>query len=130
MMFEPVPLSGVYTIRNRTTGKTYVGASGNIDRRIRHHFSALNSGTHINPGLQHDFNQLGRSGFSIGIVALINHQDARMESMLKVAVESDWIRTLKGIGVDVYNAKEIRYDNPRRRMIAQSFWESRRAEAA
>jgi hypothetical protein len=50
--------------------------------------------------------------------------------MLKVAVESDWIRTLKGIGVDVYNAKEIRYDNPRRRMIAQSFWESRRAEAA
>lgn len=44
--------SGVYCIRNTTTGKAYVGGSRNLHRREIQHFSLLKLGNHKNVSLQ------------------------------------------------------------------------------
>lgn len=44
--------SGIYGIRNRTTGHVYIGSSSDLERRWRQHRSLLNRGAHPTPRLQ------------------------------------------------------------------------------
>jgi|SRR6185295_9627991 len=44
--------SGIYGIRNRTTGHVYIGSSADLERRWKQHRSLLNRGVHPTPRLQ------------------------------------------------------------------------------
>ena len=55
--------SGLYAIRNKTNGRTYIGSSINTNRRISQHFSNLKHGRHHSPRLQKDYNLMGESAF-------------------------------------------------------------------
>lgn len=45
-------MTGIYGIRNRTTGTVYIGSSGDLERRWKQHRALLNRGAHPTPRLQ------------------------------------------------------------------------------
>ena len=49
--------SGIYRIRNTTTGKVYIGQSKNIEKRIEQHDKKLYNGTHSNKEMQKDYDK-------------------------------------------------------------------------
>jgi len=55
--------SGVYAIRNIANGKTYIGSSRNIKKRIYSHKHMLATGTSKNRNLQDDWNVFGPKSF-------------------------------------------------------------------
>ena len=46
---------GIYKISNTITNETYIGQSKNIEKRIATHKEDLKNGTHVNKGLQEDY---------------------------------------------------------------------------
>ena len=57
--------SGIYKITNKRTGKSYIGQSQDIQKRLNQHKNELNRGDHHNPGLQRDFNMGDRFDFEV-----------------------------------------------------------------
>lgn len=61
--------TGVYCIRNLTTGSFYIGSTArSIDRRWLEHRNELDAGTHANYRLQPDWKFYGESGFKFSII--------------------------------------------------------------
>lgn len=60
--------SGIYRIRNTTTGKAYIGQSRDIPQRIYTHRRTLRKGTHHNPHLQAAWNLYGEPAFVFEIL--------------------------------------------------------------
>lgn len=64
-------ISGVYTITCTVNGRRYIGSSGNIHGRWKHHKSALRHNWHPIVLLQADWNEHGASAFQFRVVAKI-----------------------------------------------------------
>jgi DNA-binding XRE family transcriptional regulator len=62
------PISGVYLIRNTTTGRAYIGSSRDIQARWSNHQFRLAQGNHYNRGLQDAWNADGSQSFSLEII--------------------------------------------------------------
>lgn len=62
--------SGVYIIQHKTTGKVYVGSSGDIRQRWYTHKCSLKQGIHYSVELQKDWDNDGEEGFSWSILTL------------------------------------------------------------
>jgi group I intron endonuclease len=60
-------VSGIYRIRNKITGKCYVGSSVDVHHRWKHHINFLNKNKHDNKHLQHAWNKYGESCFEFEI---------------------------------------------------------------
>jgi group I intron endonuclease len=60
--------TGVYVIENEVTGHVYVGSSMNVERRIRGHLSALQSGISPVQKLQEAWNSDGKSAFRTAVL--------------------------------------------------------------
>jgi len=54
---------GIYKIRNKVTGKCYVGQSVRVKKRIHEHFRLLEKGCHVNRILQNSYNKYGKENF-------------------------------------------------------------------
>lgn len=50
-------ICGIYLLKNRSSGRVYVGSSTNIDFRIKQHFYSLKKNCHANKDLQTDYNK-------------------------------------------------------------------------
>lgn len=61
--------SGVYFIRNRVSGKAYVGSSSNVEKRWTQHARALRAGSHSNRHLQSSWNMYGSAAFAMDAIA-------------------------------------------------------------
>lgn len=61
-------VSGVYAIICGETGRSYVGSSISVGKRIRGHFSLLRKGKHQNSDLQKDFTLFGEPEFFFEIL--------------------------------------------------------------
>ena len=48
-------ISGIYRITNTVTNESYIGKSKDIEGRFAAHKNDLKKGTHINKGLQEDY---------------------------------------------------------------------------
>jgi len=95
----PEPLGGVYTIRNRITGRAYVGSTGHIAKRWCAHRSQLRNGKHHNPGLQADWDRCGETAF----VWTLEYSSADFRQTWHVEVElMDLLRATPG---GLYNIK-------------------------
>lgn len=60
--------SGVYSIRNRTNNKQYIGSSKDILQRLRQHRNQLKYGIHCNKHLQSSYNKYGLDNFEFTII--------------------------------------------------------------
>ena len=63
-------ISGVYSIRNITNNRCYIGSSVNLQRRFGSHKAQLNKNIHSNPALQNAWNKYGRESFVFEILML------------------------------------------------------------
>jgi group I intron endonuclease len=61
-------ICGIYRIFHKETGKSYIGQSINIERRIGRHFKWLSNGNHPNNHLQNAFNFYGKDAFCFQIL--------------------------------------------------------------
>lgn len=60
--------TGIYAIRNRVTGRVYLGSSVDCVRRYREHSSRLSRGVHINAKLQASWNKHGADAFEFTMI--------------------------------------------------------------
>ncbi len=67
---------GVYRIVNAESGKTYIGSSCNVDKRLAQHKRRLAAGKHCNPHLQSAFNKYGAGAFTYE--ALVSCERAKL----------------------------------------------------
>lgn len=56
-------LSGIYAIRNKVSGKVYIGRAINLEKRKRRHFAMLRLGNHHSEKLQRAWNKSGPDAF-------------------------------------------------------------------
>ena len=89
----------IYAIKHNKTGRTYIGSSSNVDRRLKNHISALRRGSHIVEDMQDDFNKYGEDyTFSI-LEEIFEHKDRKKEYEWMKKYQSN----VRGIG---YNYKD------------------------
>ena len=65
---ETTPPMGIYQIRNRLTGKIFVGSSINLHGIINRNRFQLKAGLHPNKPLQRDFLEVGEVNFAFEIL--------------------------------------------------------------
>jgi group I intron endonuclease len=86
----------VYAITHLRSGKLYVGASADVERRFRDHRSLLRYGDHHSSRLQTEWNQFGEDAFSFEMVE-------------KCCIENLWERErfhidfAREVGIPLYN---------------------------
>lgn len=61
---------GIYEIRNRLTGKVYIGQSQDIESRWRGHLRTLRNGKHKNLKLLRSFNMHGETAFEFTVLEI------------------------------------------------------------
>lgn len=64
--------SGIYKIFCKISGKSYIGRSQNMQRRIKDHKWKLRSGIHENVVMQNEFNDYGEENFEFGVIEKIS----------------------------------------------------------
>lgn len=63
-----IRISGIYFIKNKITGRVYVGSSADIQNRYRKHIFLLRHDKHDNQYLQNSWNKHGEKNFELVIV--------------------------------------------------------------
>jgi group I intron endonuclease len=58
----------IYQLKNKVTGKSYIGQSSNINRRLSRHKYDLSHNNHHSPQLQEDYNKYGLESFECKIL--------------------------------------------------------------
>jgi group I intron endonuclease len=81
-------LSGIYTIRNKSNGKFYVGSAVHFRKRWELHRHQLRNNKHDSRHLQHAWNKYGEAAFEFSIVELCD----KVELLIK---EQAWIKWLE-----------------------------------
>ena len=69
------PVSGIYCIRHKASGKSYVGSSVDMRARVNHHFNMLRRGCHFNPHLQAAFAKYGADAFEAKTLRVVDDRD-------------------------------------------------------
>ena len=78
---------GVYFVRNRKSGKVYIGSSMNMRARLNKHKNHLQRGVHPNEYLQRAFSLHGEAAFEFGVL----EQCAAADRLVR---EQQWIDRL------------------------------------
>lgn len=106
--------SGIYQIRHMTSGKVYVGSSGNIPVRWRLHRRELRQGVHHSQKLQRAWNKYGADAFVFEVLAECSIPSLRSR-------EQHWMDTLNAF-TSGYNctAKALEHSEEVRARLAQS----------
>lgn len=98
--------SGIYKITNTITNESYIGQSKNIEKRIATHKEDLENGTHVNKGLQEDYNLAKTLNpdyeiFTFEIIKEVKAKDLNKEEMYWInefnTFERGYNRTSGGI---------------------------------
>ena len=78
MIRENVPKeSGIYQIRNLTSGKLYIGGAKNLRKRSNEHASTLKNNKHANKHLQAAYDESGASNFMFTPLLICAAKDVR-----------------------------------------------------
>lgn len=81
---------GVYSIKNKISGKHYVGQSIQIEGRWRLHRNELNGNRHHNSHLQNAWNLHGESAFEFLVL-----QECEADKAVLAEAEQQWLDTLR-----------------------------------
>jgi GIY-YIG catalytic domain len=94
---------GIYRIRNRRNGKSYVGFSTDLQARINRQKAELKFGSHRNPELLGEWKSFGESSFEFEVLDELAHAEepaANAAEELRILTEM-WIRKLEKAGSSV-----------------------------
>ena len=91
---------GIYTIKNKTNSKQYIGSSKDIGKRWKGHISKLDNNNHTNPHLQAAWNKYGSEAFSFEIL-----EECLLEEVIEI--EQKWIDSFDFD--NLYNLTKIAY---------------------
>lgn len=104
--------SGVYLIRNRCSGRVYVGSSDSIERRFSQHRRQLRRGIHPKPLLQEDWDRDGSDIFDWEIVHTFRYDGAAASwEATRQAMRETELRTIQELydnGIPLYNSDRLR----------------------
>jgi group I intron endonuclease len=81
-------LIGIYEIKNKISGKFYVGSSVDIQKRWDNHKYCLRRGIHVNCHLQNSWIKHGENSFSFRVIEKVIHSDDLLKR------EQYWFDTL------------------------------------
>jgi group I intron endonuclease len=84
--------TGIYSIKNITSGKKYIGQAVNIERRVAKHFYELRGGRHHCGHLQHSFLKHGEQSFTHEIIEMCSKENLTCR-------EQFWIDYYKDRGI-------------------------------
>ena len=88
----------VYRIRNKATGRCYIGGTANYRHRVTRHFSNLRCGRAENPWMQEEFDVYGAEHF---VAEILGTTDTEKECRL---LEQQHISNTEG----TYNRRHVR----------------------
>ena len=94
---------GIYRIRNRRNGKSYVGFSTDLQARINRQKAELKFGSHRNAELLREWKSFGESSFEFEVLDELEHAEdsgTDPEEELRILTEM-WIRKLEKAGSSV-----------------------------
>jgi len=94
---------GIYRIRNRRNGKSYVGFSTDLQARINRQKTELKFGSHRNTELLDEWKSFGESSFEFEVLDELAHAEepaANAAEELRILAEM-WIRKLEKAGSSV-----------------------------
>jgi len=94
---------GIYRIRNRRNGKSYVGFSTDLQARINRQKTELKFGSHRNTELLGEWKSFGESSFEFEVLDELAHAEepaANAAEELRILAEM-WIRKLEKAGSSV-----------------------------
>ncbi|MDN4494616.1 GIY-YIG nuclease family protein [Ureibacillus aquaedulcis] len=98
-------VAGVYQIKNNTNGKSFVESTRNL-KTINGVRFTLNNNTHLNKGLQSEWNEFGKEAFSIEILERLKKDEGNPffnEREALKEMEQKWLDELKPYGENGYN---------------------------
>jgi len=80
MNMYPNGTAGVYVIRHKPTGKSYIGSTSRcLNKRKQEHWRDLNKGVHFNPRLQNAWSKYGEDAFEFVVLFECDAQCATSE---------------------------------------------------
>lgn len=97
--------AGVYQIRNKASGRIFIGSAFNVNGKLNGIRFGLEMGSYRNSGLQKDWKEYGAEGFEFGILETLD-QD-KIEKVLQkdelAKLEKKWLEKLRQSGAELYN---------------------------
>jgi len=102
---ESKPDMGVFMIRSKSTGKTYIESTRNLKGSINRARFTLNLGSHMHRELQHDWKVKGEADFEMDILEILDYKEDKPEADYTDELEllrSMWQERLVGEGFVLY----------------------------
>ncbi|WP_409228618.1 GIY-YIG nuclease family protein [Gudongella sp. SC589] len=102
---ETKPDMGVYMIRSRSTGKTYIESTRNLKSGVNRARFTLNFGSHMHNGLQEDWKDKGEKDFEMEILETLVYREDDLVGDYTEELElllSMWKERLLEEGVKLY----------------------------
>ncbi|MGA2297197.1 MAG: GIY-YIG nuclease family protein [FCB group bacterium] len=103
-----VPPKGVFVIRNKKTGKVFLGSSLNLKNQFEQAKIILNMGNHLNSALQSDWIKFGEDNFEYEVLETLEikqDSDYNYSEDLEI-LEMLWIDKYKPFSEKCYNKNE------------------------
>jgi hypothetical protein len=91
---------GVYRVKCIANGKVFIDGGPNINGKVNSCRHQLIHGSHINRGLQQDYNSFGPGHFEIKIIDYLDHKRNNKTDY------SDELNALKGLWIEKLHAYE------------------------
>lgn len=91
-------IAGVYRIRNRVTGRSYVGSSISVHHRIKWHIARMKCGMHENKRLRSDWKEHGPSAFSFSLL-----EETASDNEVLIEAEQRWMNLVAAQSQGMYN---------------------------
>ena len=99
---ESKPDMGVFMIRSKSSGKTYIEATRNLKSGINRARFTLNFGSHLHSDLQGDWNEKGEADFEMEILEILEYKEDKPE-----AAYTDELELLRGMWEEKYKKEEV-----------------------
>jgi hypothetical protein len=102
---ETKPDMGVFMIRSRSTGKTYIEATRNLKSGVNRARFTLNLGSHIHNELQEDWKCRGEKDFEMEVLEVLEYREDDTEGDYTEELElllSMWKERLSEEGKKLY----------------------------
>ena len=110
-------VSGIYALRNRITGKCYIGSAKNLSHRKSQHLHGLRSGQHHSPHLQRSYDKHGEDAFEFEIL-LYNVPHDLLEHLEQIFMDTK--RPAYNIQPKAQRSKERKLSVIHKKRIGQS----------
>jgi len=109
----PARVAGVYWIRNRRTGRVFLGADHNVHAAFNRHRARLFAGRHFCEALQQDWLEMGPEAFDLEIVETLPL--GRDQEVELARLRSSWLAGLQPLDEHCYDMDPVADGEEKRR---------------